>query len=286
VLKVRGRGQPKSELVRLLSWLDRTKRVAALFACALIVAAGALQKVAPWFLPYAVVLYLISITSLLLEIHGHTTQEETIYGSHQEAGPAFFDEIRAAVERQGRCDIAWIGVTMQSAWLTIENALGRVIADGTRSDLHIRLLQADPEYMAMILEADDSCPQLTREQWEHICRFGRRNKDSLRASHSSVEIAQYAYMPNYHGLLINGELLFLSTVRWTGRGFTELSVPHEPFQRFDHSTERGRYMIQLYQAWLQKGYQAAVRISVFPESDIPSGADDSPMQLPPKVPAP
>jgi hypothetical protein len=234
----------------------------------MVVVGGALRTIVPQLLPFSLMLYVTTVTSILLEIHGRTSPITTVYSSHQDAAGVFLSEIRTASERQGRCELAWIGVTMQSAWLTLENALGRAIEDTHCSDLHIRLLQSDPDYLATILGGDSNTPQLTREQWQHIARFSQRNADALRASRSTIEIAQYGYMPNYHGLLINDEILYLATVRWNGRDSSELSVPHEPFERFDRSTERGRYMISLYKSWFDKGYRTATRISRFPESTI------------------
>lgn len=254
------------DLARALLWLSRAKRHAAWLACGLVALSGAIRTAVPQFLPFSLMLYLTVITSVLLEMYGRSTPERTIYASHQEGAGVFFSEIRAAVERPGRCDIAWIGVTLQSAWLTLENALGRAIVDCSVSNVHIRLLQSDPVFLSTILDGDDSCADLTREQSEHIARFARRNCDALRRCEASIEIAQYAHMPNFHGLLINGSVLYLSTVRWGGEDFMDLSVPHEPFERFDRSTERGQYMISLYSSWLEKGFATAPTVMHFPEA--------------------
>jgi hypothetical protein len=261
-----GFGRRRNELVQLVEWLDKSKRIAAIFSTGLVIVALALNDIFPQLLPIASLVYLSAITAILLEIHGRTVPPQTIFASHQVVAALLYEEIQAAVAQHGKCEISWIGVTMQSAWLTLENALGRKMADGTVRNVHIRLLQSDPQYIGSVLGDDDSNPQLTREQWEHIVRFARRNQAALEEATSSIEIAQYAYMPNYHGLLINDDVLFLATVRWTGEDFSELSVPHEPFERFDRSSARGIYMIDLYKAWLERGFRSATCSRKFPES--------------------
>ena len=258
-----------SEYAAFFALLQDHKRLVAWIGFVLVTVSAALKSVVPQLLPVAAFVYLTALTSVVVDIHRRTEVIRTVFPSHQAATSAFFDEITSAIHAHGACELAWIGVTMQSAWLTLENALGRAITDGQIADLHIRLLQSDPDYLRELLGTDDSLGQLAREQAEHICRFSTRNAQNLRSAGSTIELAQYAYMPNYHGLLINGETLYLATVRWAGPDFSELSVPTEPFERFDRSTDRGRYMIYLYTAWLEKGFHTAPSVRRFPEADTP-----------------
>jgi hypothetical protein len=260
----RSGGSEANEFAFAFAWLQDNKRIGAWLAFVLIAVSTALKGVVPALLPVAGLLYVSVLTSLVVDIHRRTTVARTIYPSHQEAAGVFFEEITKALRSRGKCELSWIGVTMQSAWLTLENALGRAIADGQIADLHIRLLQSDGEFLGTILGQSDNQPQLAREQAEQIARFGARHEGVLGATGSTIALAQYAYMPNFHGLLVNDDVLYLSTVRWTGSGSEELSVPHEPFERFDRTTSRGRYMIELYTAWLDKGFEVATSVREFP----------------------
>jgi hypothetical protein len=254
----------RSEFVAAFTWLQDNKRFGVWIGCALVVATGLLRNWIPQLFPVAVFLYLGALTTIVLDIHRRSDVDRTIYPSHQEAASVFYEEIAGALNGRGGCNLAWIGVTLQSAWLTLENALGRGIADGQISKLNIRLLQSDPRYLKKLLGSTDSQAQLAKEQADHIVRFCERHEASLRATGSTIELAQYAYMPNYHGLLVNDERVYLATVRWWGSDFEELSVPHEPFERFDRSTPRGRYMIDLYSAWLGRGFATATVLHKFP----------------------
>jgi len=266
----------KGEFSRTLERLDQAKRATTIIACILVVAGGVLQDVIPQFLPIAILLYLTAITAILLEIHAWTAPSLNVYSSLQAAATVLLEEIQKGSRRKGRCDILWLGVTMQSAWLTIENAIGRDLAECAITDIHIRLLQSDPGYLLSILKSDDSTPQLTAEQAQYIARFCERNSNALKAGRSTISIAQYAYMPNYHGLLINESVLYLSTVRWTGGEYAELSVPHEPFERFDRSTPRGQYMIDLYCAWVEKGFREATSLKTYPTDGASVGGPRTP----------
>ena len=59
-------------------------------------------------------------------------------------------------------------------------------------------------------------------------------------------------MPNYHGLLINNSILFMSHVRWD---HDTLNVAEVPYERFDLTTEKGQYYIKLFSSWLKKTMQ-------------------------------
>ncbi len=257
----------ENEFVKPFRWLHDNKKFAAWGAYALLTLSILLDNWFPQIFPVAVFVYLSIMTNVLLDIHRRSEPERTVFPSHQEAQTEFHDEIRSALRQPGRCDIAWIGVTMQSAWLTLENALGKAIQSKQVSNLHIRLLQTDPNFLESILPQGDSQPNLVRKQAEHIETFCSRYTTCLSSTESSLAIAQYAYMPNYHGILINDSVLYLSNVRWSDSDLSELSVPHEPFERFDRSTERGVYMIGLYKSWLEKGFRIATSSKSFPPMD-------------------
>jgi hypothetical protein len=245
--------------------LQEHRALAAWVAFVVLAASTALKPVVPQVFPVAAVIYLSVITGLLVNMHRHATGAPTVFASHQAASVTFLEEITRAIHGRGRCELVWIGVTLQSAWLTLENALGRELADRHLADVSIRLLQSDPDFLQQLLGQDSTQAKLTHEQAEHICRFASSHSEAMRQGSCTIELAQYAYMPNYHGLLVNGEVLYLATVRWGGEAFEELNVPTEPFERFDRSTERGRYMIDLYMAWLEHGTRTASKLHTFPE---------------------
>lgn len=279
----------QSDFLSVVRWLHDHKRLAAWVSYGLLTSSILLLNWVPQLFPVCAVLYLSVVTAVLMDIHKRTKPTRTVLPSHSEANLAFHEEIRRALAEPGRCEMAWLGVTMQSAWLTLENTLGKAIQSRKASDLHIRLLQSDPAYLESILDDGDKQPAITRQQADYIKAFCERHDQCLRATGSTIELSQYAYMPNIHGLLINDSVLFLSYVRWTDSDLSDLSVPHEPFERFDRSTERGQYMIKLFKSWLEKGFLVASSSLCFPPEIKPVStqlAIESTSESPALLPSP
>ncbi len=241
-------------LVYYFHWLRDNQQYVAWFFFLCMFAGLLLYDFAPRLSYVAVLSYLGAVTALMVTIYKNTQQQPRIYKHLLEANLSIFDEIDHALKRPD-CEICWIGVTLTNAWQTLESYLSEPIKQETISRLKIRLLQCSPDYLRSILLDDDLTATRARHLYDTIIAFSVNEGDHLRATNSTVDIAQYAYMPNYHGVLINRKVLFLSTVRWEAPNFDALSVANEPYERFDSDDARGDYMIRLYLCWLERGYK-------------------------------
>ena len=155
-------------------------------------------------------------------------------------------------------------MTLHAAWATLENCLSDPIREKKCKNLVVRLSQCSPGYLRSILPETDTTAKSAETQFDIIVAFCKSQQASLQATNSNIAIVQYDYMPNYHGILINRSVLFLSTVRWEEvSNFSTLSVPHEPYIRYDQSSERGEYMINLYLSWLERAFKQSIKTQKF-----------------------
>ena len=266
----------KNEVLAVFEWINRHKTWAAWISFLALCISLLVKEIYPALYITCVLLYLAAITATLLDIHRQIEPPITRFSSHAAANPSVFEEIEKAA-KQGRCEICWLGVTMTSAWLTLENKLRPLIVKQLVQNLTVRLLQSDPDFLKTILDPGHPMCENTRTEHGTIVDFSIRYKTELDKSESKIEIFQYSYMPNFHGLLINNSILYLSTVRWEGPKYTELSVPHEPFERYDRSTEKGEYLINLFISWFEKGVFAS-------RSKLPVSAASLPVSTPSSIP--
>lgn len=204
----------------------------------------------------ALVVHFGFLVSLIVNIDEKLiAKNEPWFPSHQEALPRIRDELDFAIKEKP-CKIVWIGVSMQSAWLALEGIIKK-IEESSAEEAEIILLSANPDFLRSIRADEDGLAKATEGQMDYMRRRCELLNQRLLIRKNRITLAQYSYMPNFHGLLINNHILFISTVRWYGQNFELLSVPREPNELLTSNTIRGRYAIELYNSWLEKGLLSA-----------------------------
>lgn len=216
------------------------------------------------------------ILSLMVDIYGKVLPTETWFQSHQEALPTIREFLNASL-RERPCEIKWIGVSMQSAWLALESVF-RAIEEQAASEVKVILLFINPDHLRKLPGNNDGLATLTEGQMEYMSTRCQAMNQALLSTKSEIILAQYSYMPNIHGPLIGDHTLFLSAVRWHGNDCMELSVPREPNELLTSTTGRGRYAIKLYHSWIEKGLLSARndgRLFHYPTQIVKSDPSDS-----------
>lgn len=201
------------------------------------------------------IVHLGVLMSLLVEIHERTQPAETWFDFHQEALPTMRSYLKKAMQARP-CNIVWIGVSLQSAWLALEGVFGE-IENSSIGEVKVTLLQCDPEFLKKLPGNTEGISVATGGQIDYMRKRCETMEQALISTKSEIIIAQYSYMPNFHGLLIGDNTLFISTVRWHGKNVEELSVHREPNELLTANTARGIYFIELYRSWLEKGVLSA-----------------------------
>lgn len=201
------------------------------------------------------IVHLGVLMSLLVEIHERTQPAETWFDFHQEALPTMRSYLEKTMQTRP-CNIVWIGVSLQSAWLALEGVFGE-IENSSVGEVKVTLLQCEPEFLKNLPGNTEGIAVATGGQIDYMLKRCETMEQALISTKSEIIIAQYSYMPNFHGLLIGDNTLFISTVRWHGKNVEELSVHREPNELLTTNTTRGRYFIGLYRSWLEKGILSA-----------------------------
>jgi hypothetical protein len=260
----------KKGFAAAISWIDKNKSIVAkisyvtLFLVYLIVipAWPIISKVfliekdfGQTLLVGVFIIHLGIILSILIEIYDKEQPHETWFQNHQEALPSIKEALNIALKERP-CKITWIGISFQSAWLALENVFNS-IEMGEATEIKMLLLLIDSDYIRHIDGENNGLASVTEGQLQYMLGRCKAMNQKLRATNSEIVLAQYSYMPNFHGPKIGEHTLFLSTVRWEGDGYGNLSVPLEPNELYTQSSDKGKYIFKLYNSWVEKALESA-----------------------------
>lgn len=131
---------------------------------------------------------------------------------------------------------------------TISNSLINNKNEGAR--IEIRLSVLNPECASW---------KLLNKRWEKLLPLFQIDLENLveklkdnKAIDISLKLYQYSHMPNWHGLLINHEELFLGTCMWDSSNC--LTAGENIYQHFKTgASEVHNHLIKLYTRWFDYG---------------------------------
>lgn len=135
-----------------------------------------------------------------------------VFADFFETTAAMRDEILSRLDHDRRVTIKAMGLSMGHAWPFLINSLtNRFRAGSEKIDLQIAML--DPSWPELTWVNPDWAAR-ARTNIDEIERYAELLRPVLTSSGSTISLSVYAYMPNWHGVLINDEVLFLSTCFW------------------------------------------------------------------------
>lgn len=237
-----------AEFLSFLEWLSGQKRVFAWLTYLLLLTSGFWVKVHPELFLGSVLAFLLALLLVLLEIQKKLTQVETRKPNLAETWPDIKQELGKALSRR-EAELSWLGGTLGDAWPQLRLILRPLAQSRRLPRITLNLAQVSPGFLKQITESGSHIPARAEAFWQEIQNFRQEFADYLAETGSTINLSRYDFMPNFHGLLINNSVLFLSHMRWEGKN---LLIAEEPYERFDHRTDRGSYHIDLFRSWLDK----------------------------------
>jgi len=265
---------PFAELWRKL---EESRRAATWIAFGVTAICTVFREQFPHLAEPALLIYLALLTSTLFTVLQRVDERRTRFRSLQEAAPAIIADLERSLG-QRQPEIQWMGITLVSAWATLEPVLSDALVSGRAHRVTVKLLQAHPEFLNSIL--DDGAAARAQALQESIAAYARNHQRDLLDSGSTVDLAQYGYMPHLHGVLINRRILYISSAKWEGTEQRELGVPNQPFERWDLRSEQGEETIAQFLSWCD--YAAAdhrKRLSMADDVEPDAGPHEAPKKV-------
>jgi hypothetical protein len=164
----------------------------------------------------------------------------------------FYDvatEIRDAAStravRRG-VEIQALGMSMGHAWTFLSSLLSSLAKDRNVRNVRVQVAMLDPEW-EQIAAFNPTWPERTRTQRQAILEHFTSNSELTNRRNWEFELRLYRHTPNWHGICLDGEILFLSTCSWQNGRLVGGENEYERFQR--GGGPRADRAFELFQTW-------------------------------------
>jgi hypothetical protein len=171
-----------------------------------------------------------------------------VFAEFFEASNFMKQVILSRVERNQCVQIRALGMSMGHAWPFLTNTLTPLLDREMRQtvELHIAMLDGNWEELSRI---NPDWSSRAKTNLSEILRFINSHEKRLAAKEWTVTVHQYRHMPNWHGILIDDDLLFLSVCFWRNNRLTGAENGYELLSASDESL--GRHRIAQFKTWFE-----------------------------------
>lgn len=159
--------------------------------------------------------------------------------------------------KQDKIEIKILAVAMTFSWKFICNKIPKILTNYPFSYIDVEVVFVDYQYLESLdLETWDlNFAEESKQRVREINNFINGLPDQL-CSRLSISARVYRNLPNWHGILVDNEHLYLGRTDWsflTDR--PKLTVGQNKYRYFDHSTSSGIERIKLFKNWHKYYFQ-------------------------------
>ena len=178
-----------------------------------------------------------------------TPKRETSFPNHDAALPAMRRSLQESMEKRRHasspCVVRYICTSGRKVWPFFKDFLLDRMYEPGPINLKIEIAMMDPEWGGI---PDRNRSDRARATESEIADFKQKHSEALTEKKCSIAVYKYSHMPNWHGLLLDGRGLFLSTYLWTRDG--DLRSSAQPFELYEASEgPKARERIRLFGGW-------------------------------------
>lgn len=190
------------------------------------------------------------ILELLFELHKQVTQEKdvVVFSEFYEVSLALRGAIADRLHGNQRVCIRALGMSMGHAWPFLANTLVPILERDGRQvvDLQIAMLDAQWDRLE---DLNPAWADRVGGNYRQILRFANEHRTLLERKGWRVSVHRYSHMPNWHGILIDQDLLFLGTCYWKSGLLTGGENQYELFRASE--SELATHRIEQFLSWFE-----------------------------------
>lgn len=226
--------RPLGALVRDVGVFYRKLRRPIAFALVIIAVFPRIVPIPNVQLAALVALGLI-IFETLLEIQKQLTSDKparvfpNFYSVCQEINQAIVKRL----ERRSEIHIRALGMSMGHAWPFFANTLQPLLSENRKQKVTLEIAMLDSRWAELDSVNPDWLAR-SKTNCDEIQRFVEERRAQLEKKRWSVTVHLYRHMPNWHGVMIDEDILFLSTCYWDQ---DKLVGADNLYERFDKNAD-------------------------------------------------
>ena len=141
-----------------------------------------------------------------------------------------------------------LGMSMGHAWPFLVNTLQPFLASNQKQEVHLEIAILDSRWNDL-QSINSDWPARSKTNFDEIERFFEVNRKRLTDKGWLVSVYRYRHIPNWHGVLIDNDALFLSTCFWRDKKLMGAENVYELFLR--NESEVGAQRIYEFISWFE-----------------------------------
>lgn len=193
----------------------------------------------------------IIMVEILFDIHKQLTEANIprIFPDFISAAVAMRDAILEALSRKQSVRIRALGMSMGHAWPFLSSVLLPVLQSQEQKVVHLEVAMLDGHWDELA-RLNPYWAVRANAHHDEIVRFVESNREKLLNKGWRVDIYRYRHVPNWHGILLDDDKLFLSTCSWKD----DILMGAENQYEFLLSSDRelGLYRIGQFISWFER----------------------------------
>lgn len=187
------------------------------------------------------------ILQILFEILDRPTilEHPQQYDNFYYAWPDIKEYIINTLKKDSPFTIYWLDSSLEHASVLINDVLKPILQDNSKKPMKIELAMLDPSW-SEIDKINPSWISLAKANYESLQVYLDVYKEEIRNHEWSIDLSLYRFLPNFQGILINSQHLFISSCAWKNDLLTDDNF-YELYHFNDHFG--GTEKIEQFKSW-------------------------------------
>jgi hypothetical protein len=189
------------------------------------------------------------ILQILFEIFNRLTvlERPQQYDNFYSAWPDIKDCIMNAFKKGSPCTIWWLESSLEHASVMVDDVLKPILQNSPKNPLKIELVMLDPSW-SEIEKINPSWISLAKSNYESLHVYLDVYNEEIRNHEWSIALSLYRFLPNFQGILVNSEHLFVSSCTWKNGKLTD-----DNFYELYHFNDNfgGKEKIDQFKSWFE-----------------------------------
>ena len=137
---------------------------------------------------------------------------------------------------------------MGHAWQFLVSTLLPILLDNNKQKVVLEIAMLDSDW-SELPKINPDWVSRSATHFKEITRFIEDNEEILTKKGWEIKIYTYRYVPNWHGILVDKDMLFLGSCFWTGKKISGGENQYELITPTEGVSEQ--FKIKQFKSWFE-----------------------------------